>query len=130
VNGIVRQTVPRIEADERAVKQILLNLLSNAVKFTPEHGRVSVSAELRPDGALAVTVEDTGIGIAPDNIPRALAPFSQVDNSLSRRYEGTGLGLPLVKSLIELHGGSLELTSEVGKGTAAIAVFPAARVHA
>jgi len=130
VNGIVRQTVPRIEADERAVKQILLNLLSNAVKFTPEHGRVSVRAELRPDGALAVTVEDTGIGIAPDNIPRALAPFSQVDNSLSRRYEGTGLGLPLVKSLIELHGGSLELTSEVGKGTVAIVVFPAARVHA
>ena len=130
VNAIARQAVPRIEADERAVKQILLNLLSNAVKFTPDRGRVSVRVEQRPDGALAVTVEDTGIGIAPDNIPRALAPFSQVDSSLSRRYEGTGLGLPLVKSLIELHAGRLELTSEVGKGTAATVVFPAARVRA
>jgi len=111
------------------VKQILLNLLSNAVKFTPESGRVSIAAELRNDGTLAMSVQDTGIGIAPENIPRALAPFSQVDSSLSRRYEGTGLGLPLVKSLIELHGGRLELASEVGKGTEATIVFPARRVN-
>jgi PAS domain S-box-containing protein len=128
LNGVTRGMTP-LFADERAVKQILLNLLSNAVKFTPEGGRVSVRTEIRPDGELVVLVEDTGIGIAPENIPRALAPFSQVDSSLSRRYEGTGLGLPLVKSLIELHGGRLELTSEIGRGTVAAVVFPARRVH-
>jgi PAS domain S-box-containing protein len=129
VNDVSR-ALPRLTADERAVKQILLNLLSNAVKFTPESGRVSIAAELRGDGTLAMSVLDTGIGIAPENIPRALAPFSQVDSSLSRRYEGTGLGLPLVKSLIELHGGRLELASEVGRGTVATIVFPARRVNA
>ena len=128
LNGVVRGMTP-LYVDERAVKQILLNLLSNAVKFTPEGGRVSVRTELRADGAMVVLVEDTGIGIAPENIPRALAPFSQVDSSLSRRYEGTGLGLPLVKSLIELHGGRLELTSEIGRGTVVAVVFPARRVH-
>jgi PAS domain S-box-containing protein len=130
VNGIARDAALRLLADERAVKQILLNLLSNAVKFTPEGGRVAVGAELRSDGSLAVSVDDTGIGIAPENIPRALAPFSQVDSSLTRRYEGTGLGLPLVKSLIELHGGTLQLESEEGKGTVATIVFPAERVRA
>jgi signal transduction histidine kinase len=130
VSGIARNTVPRVFADERAVKQILLNLLSNAVKFTPEGGRVAVGAELRTDGSLAVSVDDSGIGIAPENIPRALAPFSQVDTSSSRSHEGTGLGLSLVKSLIELHGGTLELESELGKGTLATVIFPAARVRA
>jgi PAS domain S-box-containing protein len=129
VNGIARGALPRLLADERAVKQMLLNLLSNAVKFTPEGGRVAVGAELRDDGSLAVSVDDTGIGMAPENIPRALAPFSQVDSSLTRRYEGTGLGLPLVKSLIELHGGTLDLESQEGKGTLAIVVFPAQRVR-
>ncbi len=128
VNGIAQAAMPRVLADERAVKQILLNLLSNAVKFTPDGGRVAVGAELRRDGSLAVSVDDTGIGIAPENIPRALAPFSQVDSSLTRRYEGTGLGLPLVKSLIELHGGTLQLESEEGKGSLVTVVFPAARV--
>jgi len=130
VNGIEREAMPRLLADERAVKQILLNLLSNAVKFTRQGGRVAVGAALRSDGSLAVTVDDTGIGIARENIPRALAPFSQVDSSLTRRYEGTGLGLPLVKSLIELHGGTLQLESEEGKGTLATIVFPAQRVRA
>jgi len=129
VNGIARGAMPRLLADERAVKQILLNLLSNAVKFTPEGGRVSIGAELRGDGSLAICVDDTGIGIACEDIPRALAPFSQVDSALTRRYEGTGLGLPLVKSLIELHGGRLELESEEGKGTLASVVFPIDRVR-
>ncbi len=129
VNGIARGAMPRLLADERAVKQILLNLLSNAVKFTPEGGRVSIGADLRGDGSLAICVDDTGIGIAREDIPRALAPFSQVDSALTRRYEGTGLGLPLVKSLIELHGGKLELESEEGKGTLATVVFPVDRVR-
>jgi len=128
VNGVPRD-LPHVHADERAVKQMLLNLLSNAVKFTPEGGRVAVTAEVRSDGSLAVSVDDTGIGIAPENIPRALAPFSQVDSSLTRRHAGTGLGLPLVKSLIELHGGALELESEERKGTLATIVFPADRVR-
>jgi signal transduction histidine kinase len=129
VNGIERGAMPRLLADERAVKQMLLNLLSNAVKFTPEGGRVAVGAELRGDGSLAISVDDTGIGMAPENIPRALAPFSQVDSSLTRRYEGTGLGLPLVKSLIDLHGGTLDLESQEGKGTLATVVFPPQRVR-
>ena len=100
-NEIMRGSVPLLQADERAVKQMLLNLLSNAVKFTPKGGRIVVSAELRADRTLAVSVTDTGIGIAPENIPHALAPFGQVDNAVSRSTEGTGLGLPLVKSLME-----------------------------
>ena len=127
VNGVPRD-LPHVHADERAVRQILLNLLSNGVKFTPEGGRVAVTAEARSDGSLTVCVDDTGIGISPENIPRALAPFSQVDNSLTRRHAGTGLGLPLVKSLIELHRGTLELVSEEGKGTLATIMFPADRV--
>ncbi|MGH7123856.1 MAG: ATP-binding protein, partial [Stellaceae bacterium] len=130
VNEIARDGLPQLLADERAVKQIILNLLSNAVKFTPEGGRVAVAAERRDDGSLAVSVDDTGIGIAPENIPRALAPFSQVESALTRRFEGTGLGLPLVKSLIELHDGALEIESEEGKGTLATVVFPASRVRA
>ena len=129
VNGIERGAMPRLLADERAVKQMLLNLLSNAVKFTPDGGRVAVQAERRGDGSLAVSVDDTGIGMAPENIPRALAPFSQVESPLTRRHEGTGLGLPLVKSLIELHGGTLQLESQEGKGTLATVVFPAERTR-
>ena len=128
VNGVPRD-LPYVDADERAVKQILLNLLSNAVKFTPEGGRVAVTAEVRSDGSLAVAVDDTGIGMSPQDIPRALAPFSQIDSLLTRRHTGTGLGLPLVKSLIELHHGTLELESEEGKGTLATIVFPADRVR-
>src|SRR5579859_7501444 len=129
VNEITRGCVPLLQADERAVKQMLLNLLSNAVKFTPKGGLVTVSAEMREDRSLVVTVSDTGIGIAPENIPRALAPFGQVENATSHSAEGTGLGLPLVKALMELHGGFLELESEVDKGTQARLVFPASRVR-
>jgi signal transduction histidine kinase len=129
VNEITRGCVPLLQADERAVKQMLLNLLSNAVKFTPKGGLVTVSAEMREDRSLVVTVSDTGIGIAPENIPRALAPFGQVENAISHSAEGTGLGLPLVKALMELHGGFLELESEVDKGTQARLVFPASRVR-
>jgi PAS domain S-box-containing protein len=127
VNAVARDT-PRVTADERSVKQILLNLLSNAVKFTREGGRVTVRAARRDDGRLAVSVEDTGIGIAAENIGLVLAPFSQVDSSLSRRYEGTGLGLPLVKSLVELHGGELAIASDLGQGTTAMVIFPAGRI--
>ncbi len=115
-------------ADRRILKQTLVNLLSNAVKFTPRGGRVAVSAHCDPATGYVLTIADTGIGIAPDDIPKALARFAQVDARLDRRFEGTGLGLPLSKAFVELHGGSLELESEVGVGTTVTMRFPAARV--
>ena len=116
-----------LKADERRLRQILLNLLSNAVKFTPEGGTVSV-AVLSDEEGLSIKVSDTGIGIAEADIPRAFERFGQIDSTLSRKYEGTGLGLPLAKHLAELHGGSLDLASEVGVGTVATVTFPASRV--
>lgn len=116
--------LPLLTADERRIKQILVNLLSNAIKFTPAGGKVEVSATLSQDGEIVIKVADTGIGIAPEDIPRALAPFEQVDSSLSRRYEGSGLGLPLTKGLADLHGAEMELDSEPGKGTVVTIRFP------
>ncbi len=120
--------LPKLSADERTVKQIVLNLLSNAVKFTPAGGKVAVHAEIDENGCFVLTVSDTGIGISADDIPKVFAPFIQVDGSLSRDQGGTGLGLPLVKSLIEMHGGTIELESELGDGTIATIRFPAERV--
>ncbi|MHA1537891.1 MAG: PAS-domain containing protein [Alphaproteobacteria bacterium] len=120
--------LPPLRADERRLKQILINLLSNAVKFTPAGGKVTVSA--RADAALGFIIEvrDTGIGIAPEDIPKALEPFAQIDSTLSRRYEGTGLGLPLTKSLIELHGGTISIESALGEGTLITVTFPPERI--
>ena len=120
--------LPPVEADERKVKQILINLLSNAIKFTPAGGRVAVTAALADDGAVLVRVSDSGIGMAADAIPQALAPFGQIDSSLARKFEGTGLGLPLTKALIELHGGWLELDSTPDVGTTVTVAFPPERV--
>ena len=109
--------LPLVRGDERLLKQILLNLLSNAVKFTMPGGEVRTTASLAGDGWLELAVADDGIGMTPEQIPQALQPFTQVDNALSRRFEGTGLGLPLVKSMVELHGGRLLIDSAVGRGT-------------
>jgi signal transduction histidine kinase len=113
-----------LRADERKLKQVLLNLLSNAIKFTPSGGSVTVRAEVTPGGDTEITVADTGIGISPDDIEKALSPFGQVDSQLNRKYEGTGLGLPLTKALVELHGGTMDMMSEVGVGTTVRVVFP------
>jgi signal transduction histidine kinase len=115
--------LPPLCADERIIKRILLNLLSNALKFT-DKGRVRIAAEAAADGAITLKVEDTGIGIAASALPRLMRPFVQIDGSLSRKYEGTGLGLSLVKSMVELHGGSVELASELGVGTTVTLRFP------
>jgi PAS domain S-box-containing protein len=119
---------PLLLCDERLVKQMLINLLSNAVKFTPEGGEVQIVVERGNSGELLVQVRDTGIGLASEEIAIALTPFRQVESGLNRKHAGTGLGLPLVKSLIELHGGSLRIESKPKCGTTAILTFPAARV--
>jgi signal transduction histidine kinase len=121
------EDLPYLRADQRRVRQILLNLLSNATKFTPPGGEIRVSI-LRRDAGVAVAIADTGIGIAAEDIPRALERFGQVDSSLGRKYEGTGLGLPLSKRLAELHGATLDIESRVGIGTTITVAFPAERV--
>ncbi len=120
--------IPHLRADERKLKQILLNLLSNAVKFTPADGTITVMAWHSSDSGFVLQVIDTGIGIALEDIPKALAVFCQVESDLNRNYEGTGLGLPLSKALVELHGGSLDLQSEVCVGTTVTVRFPAERI--
>jgi anti-sigma regulatory factor (Ser/Thr protein kinase) len=117
-----------LRADELRFRQIILNLLSNAVKFTPESGRVVVSTAWRDDGDLAIRISDSGIGMTVEEIAVAFQPFRQVDNSLSRKYEGTGLGLPLAKELVEMHGGGLHIESAPGHGTTATIVMPSERV--
>jgi len=121
--------LPALKADKRRIKQVLVNLLSNAVKFTPAGGQVTLAAQLTEAG-LALTVADSGIGIAPDDIPKALEVFGQVDSSLARKYEGTGLGLPLSKQLMELHGGTLSLESQVNVGTTVTVILPRDRLVA
>jgi len=124
----IADSLPVLYADERALKQIVLNLLSNAIKFTPRDGHVTVSARHERGRGLTVSISDTGIGIAEADLRTILQPFIQVDSSLARRYEGTGLGLPLTKSLVELHGGTLEIESRLGEGTTVNAIFPPERV--
>ena len=122
--------LPALRADERKLKQILLNLLSNAVKFTPAGGHVELRAATDAEGGFSISVADDGIGIAPEDMAKAMAPFGQVDSTLSRKYDGTGLGLPLTLALVELHGGDLTLESVAGSGTRATVRFPAERVVA
>ncbi len=122
--------LPLLRADEVKLRQILINLLSNAVKFTPAGGAVTVRAGLEATGEFAISVEDTGIGMSAADIPVALEPFGQIGSALSRRHSGTGLGLPLTKRLVELHGGRLEIVSRPGKGTVVAAHFPASLVEA
>ncbi len=124
----IEPNLPFLRADRRRVKQVLINLLANAVKFTPSGGKVRLSAALARDGGLTLSVADTGIGIAKQDIPKALERFGQVDSKLSRRYEGAGLGLPLAKQLMELHGGALVLESELNVGTTVSVTFPRERL--
>jgi PAS domain S-box-containing protein len=131
-NGIALENktaagLPLLFADERAVRQVILNFLSNAAKFTPRGGRIEIAGRQASDGGLEISVSDTGIGMAPEDIPRALSPFDQLEDSWDRRYEGTGLGLPLTNALLTLHEGKLEIVSAPGEGTTVIARFPAHR---
>jgi two-component system cell cycle sensor histidine kinase PleC len=106
----------------------VLNLLTNAVKFTPAGGQVRVAVRLAAHGAMELVVDDTGVGIAADDIPLVIEPYGQVAATRNRNPEGIGLGLPLVKKMIELHGGTFRLDSVPGAGTVATVTFPAGRV--
>lgn len=119
----LEKPLPLLHADPGAVRQILINLLSNALKFTPEGGLIGISARSDDDGGLTITVADNGIGIAKEDIDGIFQPFSQVDSSLARQYEGTGLGLPLTRSLVELHGGTIDIESAPQQGTTVRVTF-------
>ena len=124
----VAPELPLILADRVRLKQIILNLLSNAVKFTPEGGRVELSAALAEEGGLDLRISDTGIGMKPEDVSAALEPFRQLESTFNRVYEGTGLGLPLALSLTRLHGGTLDIDSEPGRGTTVCVRLPPGRV--
>lgn len=128
INNLVGPDSPRLIGEQHAIKQMLMNLLSNSVKYTPDGGRITVGVEIDASGSLQVLVTDTGIGLSEDEIQKALSPFGQVNSSFSRYESGAGLGLTLVKSLMGLHGGSLELFSQKGVGTTATLIFPPKRV--
>ncbi len=119
--------LPLLNADKRLLKQILLNLLSNAVKFTPKDGRVTVKALADSGGALRITVADTGIGMSHADITKAMSPYGQIDSRIARKHKGTGLGLPISRSLARMHGGELEVSSTPGKGTSITLVLPPSR---
>ena len=127
LSRVFPQDCPGLRADPRHIKQIVLNLVSNAVKFTPAGGKIRLEVLVGDDRGLQIVVEDTGIGIEADNIEKALEPFGQVGDIYSRPFDGTGLGLPLAKSLVELHGGSMSLESQPGKGTTVTVRFPPER---
>jgi signal transduction histidine kinase len=126
----VPDDLPLLRGDERKTRQMLLNLLGNAVKFTPAGGSIALYVSYDRRDGVAVGVADTGIGIAAKDLDRVLQPFEQADSSLARKHEGTGLGLALVRAMIELHGGSLTLKSTLGVGTEVTLVFPADRIVA
>jgi len=119
----------RLHADPRMLKQILINLLSNAIKFTPAGGRVTVTLRLSAESGCLLAVTDSGIGMAPEDMPKALERFQQIESPLTRKYHGSGLGLPLTKALVDLHGGTLDLQSRIGDGTTVTVRFPAQRVR-
>lgn len=125
----VAPDLPPLFADKRRVMQILLNLLSNAIKFTPPRGTVSLNASLDGDGAHVISVSDTGIGMDRLGVEIALSKFGQLDSGLNRKQQGSGLGLPLSVGLIQLHGGTLHIKSEVGIGTVATVRFPTHRTR-
>ncbi len=119
----IPQSLPRLRGDELRLKQILINLLSNAIKFTPKGGQVTIEAIVDGSNAMVWKVVDTGIGISADDLPRVLKPFEQVRDDFAVAHEGTGLGLYLTNGLTELHNGTLDIESEVGKGTTVTVKF-------
>ncbi|MDH3472330.1 MAG: HAMP domain-containing histidine kinase, partial [Rhodospirillales bacterium] len=124
----INEQLPLVLVDEMKIKKILVILLSNAVKFTPQNGNVTITANLDEIGNLSISVIDTGIGMAAADIQKIFEPFAQIDGELNRKYEGTGLGIPLAVSLARLHGAHIAIESDIGMGTKATLVLPADRV--
>jgi two-component system cell cycle sensor histidine kinase PleC len=128
INEAFEEDLPRLWADERAVRQICLNLLSNAIKFTPQGGEVWLKVGWTASGGQYMSVRDNGPGIPDDEIPIVLASFGQGTNAIKSAEQGTGLGLPIAKNLIDLHGGTFTLKSKLREGTEVIVTFPPERV--
>jgi signal transduction histidine kinase len=128
VQGEWKDEDQRLVADERMVRQIVINLVGNAIKFTPQGGQVLLSGAPATDGGYALCVRDTGVGMTESEIAVALTPFGQNHGKMASRREGTGLGLPLAKAMIELHGGGLTVESQPNRGTSVTLIFPADRV--
>ena len=126
--AMISDGLPPLEGDKRRMKQILLNLISNAIKFTQAGGTIEVHAD-HDAGTSRIVIKDSGIGIPPEAMSRILVPFGQVESEVSRRHQGTGLGLPLAKTLVELHGGTLNIASELGRGTTVTVNLPAVKLR-
>ena len=124
----VSDTLPKIMADRRAVNQVLINLLSNAIKFTPTHGKVEIAAGRTAQGGLRISVKDNGPGIPPNEIEAALSAFSRGSHATKKAIDGAGLGLPIVRGLMQVHGGTIEILSPPDQGTEVVVTFPAGRV--
>ena len=123
----VEPGLPKLCGDAKRINQILINLMSNGIRFSPQGGEVRVSAFRRDDG-LCLSVADKGIGIAANDIPKALERFGQLDTDPNRQHEGAGLGLPIAQHLMELHGGTLRISSEPNEGTTVTVTFPTRRI--
>jgi len=130
LTATVAPDLPHLRGDKRVLTQILNNLLSNAIKFTEDGGKIAVTAKVDESNGIAISVEDTGIGMSKEGIDKALRPFEQADTTHSRNHEGTGLGLPLCINFMKLHGGNITVQSELGKGATVTARFPAKRTIA
>ena len=128
VKQMIDPSLPRLWADERAVRQIVLNVLSNAIKFTPQGGEISIKVGWTSSGGQYVSVKDTGPGIPEEEIPIVMSSFGRGSLAIKTAEQGSGLGLPIVKGLVDLHGGGLQLKSKPREGTEIIVTFPALRV--
>lgn len=124
---IIPEDLPRVSLDERLIRQVFLNIMSNAIKFSSENSEVSVKAQIEDNG-LIVSIIDTGIGIQDSRLSEIMEPFGQVNDPKLNKGQGTGLGLPIAKAMMEMHGGSLDVDSEVDKGTVVRCIFPSERL--
>ncbi len=124
VESNMEEELPLIQVDPVKLRQIVLNILGNAIKFTPEEGAIHVQCARENDDCIRISIRDSGVGMPPDQIHIALEPFRQVETGLNRKFEGTGLGLPIAKALTEAHGGTFEIESEQNKGTEVTIILP------
>jgi two-component system cell cycle sensor histidine kinase PleC len=124
-----QSTLPRLWGDSRMFTQMVLNLMSNAIKYTPDSGRIRITGVVIENGNFRLSISDTGIGMSDQEIQEAFEPFRRIDHALTSNFEGIGLGLPLTKAMVEMHGGRLEVASVSNHGTTATLVFPAERVR-